>query len=139
MKIFYNKNRFRELLMPMATLILFFALCFNANAQVTSVNRITSPAVVTHVGAFAPGIITGSDVTITDNGGSKCPNITYEWQSATDANFTQNLKTNLANTKDYNPGTVTQTTYFRRLTTVDCTEPERGATTKTPAIKITIN
>ena len=126
MKIFYNKNRFRELLMPLATLILFFALCFNANAQVISNNGITSPIVVTNVGAFDPGIFIGSDVTITDNVGSTCPNVVYEWQSASDPKFTANLKTNLAATRDYDPSMVTTTTYFRRVVTVACTDPERS-------------
>ena len=43
--------------------------------------------------------------------------ITYQWQSATDAGFTENLTTINDNTATYTPtGPLTVTTYYRRLT-----------------------
>jgi hypothetical protein len=141
MKKFYRTKRFRELLKPLATLILLFvfALFTNVNAQVLSDNTITPPSVVTSVGAFAPGVITGSTVTVTDALGSTCNNVTYEWQSATNSDFTENLTENLASTKNYNPGTVTTTTYFRRVISVKCNNPQRYSQTECGGIKITIN
>ena len=79
-----------------------------------------------------------STVTVTDALGSTCPNVNYEWQSATDEFFTQNLKANLANTKDYDPGVVTTTTYFRRVVLVECLSGG-GTKSATGGIKITIN
>jgi hypothetical protein len=139
MRNFYKKNRIREMLKPLAVLFLFLALIINVNAQVVSTNKITSPAVVVGTGSFNPGVIMGSAVIIKDAGDSKCPGVTYEWQSATDAAFTKNLKTKLAVTKDYSPGTVTRTTYFRRIVRSACTDPEMSSESATPGIKITIN
>jgi transcriptional accessory protein Tex/SPT6 len=129
------------MLKPLATLLLLFvfALFTNVNAQVLSENSITPPALVTSVGAFAPGVITGSTVTVTDDLGSTCNAVTYEWQSATNSNFTENLQKKLASTKDYNPGTVLTTTYFRRVVTINCDNPKRYSKTECGGIKITIN
>lgn len=138
MNIFFKSNCFREMLKPVATLLLFFALIIGANAQVLTANKIDAPQVVTAIGELDPGVIVGSTVTVTDDLGSKCPNIYYEWQSATNEFFTENLKTNLAKTKDYDPGVVSVTTYFRRVVHVEC---ESGSSSKgsTGGIKITIN
>jgi len=127
------------MLKPLAVLFLFLALMINVNAQVISLNKITSPAVVTHVGAFNPGIISGTAVTVKETGGTNCSGVTYEWQSATDGSFSKNLVTNLATTKDFNPGIVSRTTYFRRIVRAACTDKEVSASSTTPAIKITIN
>ncbi len=127
------------MLKPLATLFLLFTLFTSVNAQVLSVNQITEPAVVTSVGAFAPGVIIGTAVTVTDAVGSTCPNVTYEWMSSTNEEFTENVKHNLASTKDYNPGTVMSTTYFRRTVKVACTQPNRAAETRTGSILITIH
>lgn len=138
MKFFYNSNRFRGMLKPVATLLLFFALIIGANAQVLTANKIDAPQVVTAIGELDPGVIVGSTVTVTDDLGSSCPNIYYEWQSATDEFFTENLKTNLAKTKDYDPGVVSVTTYFRRVVLVECLSGS-GTKSATGGIKITIN
>jgi hypothetical protein len=138
MKIFYRSNCFRGMLKPLATLLLFFALIIGANAQVITVNKIEAPQVVTAIGALDPGVIIGSTVIVTDELGSSCPNINYEWQSATDEFFTENLKTNLAKTKDYDPGVVSATTYFRRVVLVECLSGG-GTKSATGGIKITIN
>lgn len=139
MKNFIKLFNFRNMLKPMATLILFFSLIISANAQVVSENSITPPAEVSGTGSLNPGIIVGSNVTITNDLGSTCPNVKYKWQSATDEYFTQNFISNLANTKDYDPGILTVTTYFRRVVSVDCNEPDRGVESKTGSIKFTIN
>lgn len=139
MKRLNKSNRLWELLRPMATLILLFTLLVNVNAQVVTGNYIKAPAIVTSTVAFNPGLIVGSAVTVTDAQGSTCPNPTYEWQSATNEYFTENLVLNLANTKDYNPGTVTTTTYFRRVVSMQCTDPERETVSKCGGVKITIN
>ena len=139
MKNLYKSNCMKGMLKPLATLFLFLALITVANAQVITTNGIKPPAVVSSVGAFSPGVFIGSNVVITDNGGSTCPNVTYEWQSASDANFMTNVKEKLASTKDYNPGAVTTTTYFRRVVTVVCTDPERSLESKTSGVKITIH
>jgi hypothetical protein len=129
----------KKMIAPLVLLFFFLALTINVNAQEISNNGITPPSVVTSVGAFNPGTLVGTTVTVTDAGGSTCPNVVYEWQSASDQRFLENLTTNLASTKDYNPGTVTATTYFRRVVTIDCTDPERSLISNTPGIKITIN
>jgi hypothetical protein len=131
------KNHIREILKPLAVLFLFLALIVNVNAQVVSLNKITQPAVAASIGAFNPGVITGTAVTLKDAG--NCPGATYEWQSASDAKFTKDLKKKIATTKDFNPGTVTKTTYFRRIVRTACTNPEFSSTSTTPGIKITIN
>lgn len=127
------------MLKPLATLFLFLVLIISVNAQVISTNGIKAPTIVSSATAFNPGVLTGTDVAVTNKGGSICPNVTYEWQSASDAAFTKNLKTNLAATKDYNPGTVTTTTFFRRIVAVECTQPERSARSIASGIKITIH
>ncbi len=139
MKIFYNTISFRDMLKPLATLILLFALFTGVNAQVLSVNKISAPAVTEAVGSFDPGVLIGSAVTVTDALGSNCPNVTYEWQSATNEEFTENFKRNISKTKDCKPGTLTTTTYFRRVVKIDCLEPDRGTVSTTGEIKITIN
>lgn len=116
---------------------LFFAK--NVNAQVISLNTITTPAIINGVGSLNPDILIGSNVIVTDNQGSICPNVSYEWQSATNESFTQNLVTNLAATKDYDPDVLIVTTYFRRVVSIKCTTPEREAISKCSGIKITIN
>ncbi len=129
----------RGMLKPVATLSLFLVFLIHADAQVFSVNKLTTPASISSAVAFNPGIITGTEVIITDNGGSKCPNINYEWQSASDIAFTKDLKSNLAATKDYNPGNVTRTTYFRRVVSVQCTDPERSAKIYSTSVNISIH
>ena len=139
MKKFYRTNRLREMLKLLALLLLFFTLSINVNAQVMTLNKVTAPSVVTGIGSLDPGVIVGSDVTVSDAQGSTCPNVTYEWQSASDEFFTENLKRNLANTRDYDPSVVTTTTYFRRVVTIECTSPQREAMTSCGGVKITIN
>ena len=129
----------KKMIIPLGLVFFFIAFSIKVNAQEISNNGITPPTVVTSVGAFNPGTIVGTTVTITDAGGSTCPNVVYEWQSASDEKFSENLITNLASTKDYNPGTVTTTLYFRRVVTIDCTDPERSLISNTSGIKITIN
>ncbi|MFZ4401148.1 MAG: hypothetical protein ACOYO1_14010 [Bacteroidales bacterium] len=129
----------KKMITPLVPLFFFFALHFNANAQVLTGNYLTAPAVVTSTVAFNPGIIIGSAVTVKDAQGSTCPAVTYEWQSATNEYFTENLTKNLAATKDYNPGVVTATTFFRRVVSIQCTDPERESLGKCGGVKITIN
>ncbi len=129
----------RGMLKPVATLSLFLVFLIHADAQVFSVNKITAPATISNSVAFNPGVIIGTEVIITDNGGSTCPNVSYEWQSASDIAFTKDLRSNLAFTKDYNLGNVTKTTYFRRVVSVQCTDPERSAQSTAGGIKITIH
>jgi len=138
MKRFYTKLSLKKTTASLVFFFFFFALFINVNAQVTSVNAIMPPAVVSSTVAFNPGLITGTTVTVTDNGGSYCPDIIYEWQSASDAAFTTNVVTNLAATKDYNPGIISTTTYFRRVVSVNCTQPERFAKSTASGVKITI-
>jgi hypothetical protein len=102
-------------------------------------NSIKAPAVVTSIGTFEPGVIIGSNVILTDAPGNTCNEFTYEWQSASDEFFTANLTKNLANTKDYNPGKVNVTTYFRRIVKYECIETGRKVESKTGSVKITIN
>ena len=138
MKMIYTNLNLKKMTKPMVLVFFFFALVINVNAQVLSADRIDAPAVVTSSVAFKPGLIKGSDVQITDRQGYNCPDVTYEWQSATDEFFTQNLTTNLAKTKDYDPGTVSTTTYFRRVSSLKCIDgPESVG--KCGGIKITIN
>ena len=138
MKMIYTNLNLKKMIKPLVLVFFFFALMINVNAQVLSTDRIDAPAVVTSSVAFKPGIIKGTDVKITDMQGSNCSDITYEWQSATDDRFTQNLKTNLAITKDYDPGLVTVTTYFRRVSTLKCIGG-RESVGACGGIKITIN
>ncbi len=137
MKRLNSKLNMKKMIQPLVFIIFLFALFINVNAQVTSVNAITPPEIVISAVAFNPGLITGTAVTVTDNGGSYCPNVIYEWQSASDAAFTTNVITNLASTKDYNPGIISATTYFRRVVSVNCTGPARSAKS-IAGIKITI-
>ncbi len=139
MKNHYFSSRLRKMLKPMATLFLLLGLIFTLNAQTLSVNKISAPAVVSSAIAYTPGTIVGTLVSLTDKGGSTCPNVSYEWQSSTDALFQGNISTNLATTKDFNPGKVSQTTYFRRIATVSCFSPQISASSTTPPIKITIH
>lgn len=138
MKKFFTNQILMKMITPMVFVLFFFALIINVNAQVLTTNGIKAPAVISSAIAFNPGLITGTTVTITDNGGSICPDVTYEWQSATDAAFTKNVKHNLAATKDLDPGIIAITTYFRRVVSVNCTKPERSAKTIASGVKITI-
>ena len=99
MKKFYKTSHLRESLKLIALFFLFFTLTVSVNAQVMSVNQITPPAVVTGIGSLNPDIIVGSAVTVTDAGGSTCQNVTYEWISATNEAFTENVVRNLATTR----------------------------------------
>ncbi len=138
MEKFLKINRNRKWLMPITTLLFLFALNFNVNAQALSTNKITKPAICSSSTPFKPGILIGTEVKVTDAYGSTCPNVTYEWQSASDASFKENLKRNLASTKDFNPGTVTKTTYFHRVVSIKCANPDASTSSTTPGIKITI-
>ncbi|MEI6695153.1 MAG: hypothetical protein WCO13_03705 [Bacteroidota bacterium] len=134
----YTNLNLKKMIKPLVLVFFFLALMINVNAQGITPNSIKAPAVVSSNEAFKPGIIIGSAVIIKDNQGYRCPDATYEWQSASDEYFTQNFTTNLAKTKDYDPGTVTTTTYFRRVVTIACINgPE--TVSKCGGIKITIN
>jgi len=139
MKRLNTNLNLKKMIKPLVLVSFFFALLINVNAQVVTGNFIKAPAIVTSAVAFNPGIIIGSAVTVKDAQGSNCPDVTYEWQSATNERFTENLKPNLAKTKDFDPGTVTSTTYFRRVVSLQCTDPERETVSKCGGIKITIN
>lgn len=138
MKIFYRSNCFRGMLKPMATLLLFFVLIVSANAQTINEDRIVAPQVVTAIGSLDPDLIVGTVVIEKDASGNICPDVTYEWQSATNEFFTENLVTNLANTKDYDPGVLTVTTFFRRISKINCLDGSCSIN-KCSGIKITIN
>ncbi len=138
MKMIYTNLNLKKMIKPLVLVFFFFALVINVNAQVLSEDKIEAPSVVTSSVAFKPGIIMGSDVKIIDKQGYNCPDVTYEWQSATDEFFTENLRTNLAKTKDYDPGTVSTTTYFRRVSTLKCIHGPVNIG-KCGGIKITIN
>ncbi len=138
MKKFYKTSHLRESLKLIALLLLFFTLSNNVNAQVMSVNKITPPSVVTGTGSLNPDVIVGSTVIVTDAGGSTCQAVTYEWISATNEAFTENVVRNLATTKDYDPSVLTTTTWFRRIASAECTNPDRSASSATGGIKITI-
>ena len=70
-------------------------------------NVVATPAVTFFCGAGSPGVLAGS--TPTGGNGS----YTYQWQSSADnTTFTPIVG---GGTKDYNPGIVNATTYFRRI------------------------
>lgn len=138
MKRFNKTNLLLKLLKPMATLILLFTLILNVHAQEISENSITAPAIVSAVGSLEPATIVGSEVKLIDAMGSNCSEIIYEWQSASDEFFQENLSKNLANTKDYKPSKITKTTYFRRVAFVKC-DSGRANKSSTGGIKFTIN
>ncbi|HEY1195254.1 LamG-like jellyroll fold domain-containing protein [Flavobacterium sp.] len=73
----------------------------------------------------APGTISGSDPT----GNSP---FSYEWQSSTSATGPYNTISG-SNTKDYTPGILTQSTYFRRIVT------SGGCTSTSPILLIKVN
>ncbi len=122
--------------------VLTFFICFglfsNINAQTISANGITAPAITTGSGSLNPDKITGTNVTVTDSGGSSCSSVIYEWESASDRGFTKDVVHDLAATKDYDPGVITKTTYFRRVASVECVSPERSASSTCSGIKFTI-
>ncbi|MCX6231010.1 MAG: hypothetical protein NTZ33_05650 [Bacteroidetes bacterium] len=138
MKKFNKSNDLLQLLKPIAMLFLFFTLYFNVNAQVESENSIKEPLKLSSTGSFNPGVIIGSNVTLSDVSKNDNCTITYEWQSATDEFFTQNLTSKLAETKDYNPGTINTTIYIRRVVYVKC-KSGMESKSSTGGIKFTIN
>ncbi len=139
MKKFTNL-KLKRLIAPLVFILFLFALIINANGQTLSANRITAPIKVSSVGTFSPGVLVGSEVIFT-NGTTKISGCTvvYTWESASDQGFTKDVVHNIANTKDYNPGKISKTTFFRRIATSDCPNEDFGAKTITAPIKITIN
>ena len=135
MKSDQTTNRFVNVLKSLTLVVLFFTFAVNVQAQDANVNKLTAPQVVTAVGSIDPGVIVGNPVKVDDAN----TQVTYEWQSATDEFFTHNLITNLANTKDYDPGVVTTTTFFRRVVTIVNSEDGSKSVTKTSGIKIVVN
>jgi hypothetical protein len=139
MKKFTNL-KLKRLMAPLVFFLFFFALIINANGQTLTPNRVTAPAKISNMGAFAPGVLVGTDVTF-NKGTSKIPgcSVIYSWESASDQGFTKDVVHNLASTRDFNPGTISKTTYFRRVVSSDCPNEDFGAKTITAPIKITIN
>jgi gliding motility-associated-like protein len=84
-------------------------------------NNIISAATTTFCGPSDPGTITGTTPT-----GGDGTNYTYQWQSSTDGNTFNNIAS--ATAKDYAPGTVSSTIYYRRLVASGvCTTPQPSA------------
>ncbi len=140
MKKFLTDSKLKKMLAPMVFIFFFFALLVNANAQSISGNFIKAPAVVSATGSITPGLIVGSDVVIRDaNKAVAKSTTTYVWESASDPEFTKNVKLNLATTRDYNPGTLTETTYLRRNVIISCDRLKFGGNSTTEPILFTVN
>lgn len=142
MKKFLLNFKLKRLIAPMVFVLFLFALLDNANAQSISGNTISTlaPTVTTNSGSITPGTIVGSDVVIRDaNKAVAKSKVSYLWESASDEDFTQNVKLNLATTRDYNPGTITQTTYFRRNVSISCDRLKCGGSSTSGSIVFTVN
>ncbi len=125
---------------PLVLFFFVFAFMLNANAQALNDNSITPPAVVSGNGSITPGTIVGSVANVTNGAAvSSACIITYSWESSYDGNFSTDVVTNLADTKDYNPGTLTRTTYFRRTVVANCPDLNFLGNSTTPRIKFTVN
>lgn len=140
MKKFLLNFKLKRLIAPMVFVLFLFVLLGNANAQSISENFIKAPAVVSATSAITPGLIVGSDVVIRDaNKAVAKSKTTYVWESASDPEFTKNVKLNLATTRDYNPGTLTETTYLRRNVIISCDRLKFGGNSTTEPIIFTVN
>jgi len=138
MKFLFKNPYFKKVIVPLVFIFFFFVLSINVHAQTISSNTIKAPMVVAGKGSLDPDIIKGSDVIVTNSEGSTCSAVTYEWESASDSGFTKGLENNLSTARDYDPGIITRTTYFRRIASVECTSPDRAASSTCSGIKITI-
>ncbi len=63
-------------------------------------------------------------------------NFAYQWQQSINGGITWTTITN-ATTKDYSPGVLTQTTYYRRIVTTDLCSGSQGNTSQ--AVIVTVN
>ena len=85
----------------------------------------TSPGTIgnpqTHCSTFDPAGITSSVDASGENG-----TLEYKWQYSTD-NFVSDVHDILSNTTTYDPGSISQTTWYKRLARVDCESDWTGA------------
>jgi hypothetical protein len=138
MENYYQNFEQKKILKSLIFLFFFFAFIGSVNSQTISANTITAPAKSTGYGSIDPDVIKGSTVTVTNSGVSTCNFVTYEWESASDISFSKDVVHKLAITKDYDPGLITKTIYFRRTASVECTNPDCSASSTCSGIKITV-
>ncbi|MBZ4036054.1 hypothetical protein K6T82_14870, partial [Flavobacterium sp. 17A] len=84
-------------------------ITYNTHAAITN-NTITAPNTTTFCGSGTPGTINGSAAT-----GGTTTTLNYQWQSSSNNSTFNNI--NSATGQTYNPGTVSSTTYYRRVVT----------------------
>ena len=139
MKKFCTNLKLKRFLAPMVFLIFLFVLLGNTNAQTATENSIKQSGKTVGIGSLNPSAIIGNEVAIINSSGkmSNCT-VTYSWESASDENFTVNVKRNLATTKDYVPGVITTTTYYRRIVNANCNDIRFESSSTTPCIKFTV-
>ena len=115
-------------------LVLFFILFLsfiNVNAQIVIKNYSIlehSPNATCNT-AFSPGLLIGEDAFIDNIGDTEadpahnvevCTTVVYEWESCLIWDFSSGVNHNLSDQRDFDPGLITETIYFRRYTKFTC-------------------
>jgi gliding motility-associated-like protein len=104
---------FRRKVTSGACLVDNISAAIKITVQDQIINIIDTPVVNILCATGTPGTINGR----TPTGGAGVGTYVYEWQKSTSPTFSASVTGNLATTEDYNPGTLTTTTYFRRKVT----------------------
>jgi uncharacterized repeat protein (TIGR01451 family) len=145
MKTYTLNTKLIKMIKPLFWSFLFLSAVNNLNAQgvspTMSLNSIEAVYDIRGCRPFDPKLLTGSDVVITNLGAQVfvCDQVTYEWESATNNAFTENVVHDLAFTRDYDPAPITVTTYFRRKANATCSDPDCSASSTSSKIVLTVD
>ena len=131
MKISYSYFDQMSWTKPSVFFLFFFILILNANAQIA----INDYEILPHTPnsscntAFSPGPLVGKDAFIGNIGDTDddpaanvndCTTVVYEWRSCLVYDFSGVVTYNLSDQRDFDPGLITETIYFRRYTKFSC-------------------